>query len=327
MNLPAAPAIPSPWSDSVVPGEAGLPVTLRLPRGAHSLSYGAVWWAGALPGMLRRHRLQLQRAGRYVASFDPDVALREAFSTVFDLRHGPAGVNYPFLYAQSVNELLQARILSDLGVNRRHVHLLRHRTRLQGLDAAALATARQQLDCQLMRAVRVGPTEVLLLLETQISDQDQRCLAVVEDALMIGELQVAYAVQASEDDLLRRAASRLRRREPELNALAGDVQVRQLYIADDAGRRFGRLSGQRSPVHGSTTGARLLGRRRPHVQPMYLRNLVTRELAEWGVGQAELQICFTRKVGLGQTLRLLRRDGVFELLDERSRLVAFGNAG
>ena len=59
---------------------------------------------------------------------------------------------------------------------------------------------------------------------------------------------------------------------------------------------------------------------------MYLRNLVTRELAEWGVGQSELQLSFIRKSCLGQTLRLLRKDSAFELLDERGRLVAFGSA-
>lgn len=326
MNLPAASAIPSPRSDSVAPDDAGQVAVLRLPSAARALRYGARWWALAVPGLLRQHRLRPGRAGHYAARFEPDTALRDAFSTLFDLRNGPVGVNYPFMYAQGVNELLQARVLADLGVNLRHVHLLRHRTRLPAGGAQGLAVGGQQLDCQLMRAVRVGPTEVLLLLETRIRDDAGHHLALVEDALLVSALQVADAVQASEDDLLRRAASRLRRRGAELDGGANDVQVRQLYIATDAGRRFGRLSGQISPVHTSRLGARLLGRRHPHVQPMYLRNLVTRELAEWGVGQSELQLSFIRKSCLGQTLRLLRKDSAFELLDERGRLVAFGSA-
>jgi hypothetical protein len=47
--------------------------------------------------------------------------------------------------------------------------------------------------------------------------------------LLVSALQVADAVQASEDDLLRRAASRLRAAAPSSDGGANDVQaVRQL---------------------------------------------------------------------------------------------------
>lgn len=325
MNLPSAPTLASPWADSVPPGETPLQ-PLRLPQRADSLAHRAVWTLQALRLQLRAHRLLPGRAGRYGAAFSPEPALREAFAELFDLRHGPAGVDYPFLYAQGVQELLQQRVLADLGVQGRQVQQLRHRSRIVAA-AAELGQGRQQLECRLQRAVRVGPTEVLLLLETRVSDSAGRCLATLEDTLLVGALQVAYAVQAEEDDLLRRAIGRLRRRGPELAAEAADVHVRQLYIAPDAGRRFARVSGQHGPAHGPALAARLFAGRRAHVQPMYLRNLVARELAESGIEPAALQLTFVRRAGLGQTLRLLRRDTVFELVDERGRLVAFGKAG
>ncbi len=299
---------------------------LALPGTAAGLSYAWHWWAHTLPGLLQRHRLEPTRAGRYGAHFNPSAALRERYAELFDLRHGPGGVGYPFLYAQGVNTLLQTRVLADLGVNRRHVRHLRHAIQLHAGAEAYQGEAPQRLECRLQRVVRIGPTEVLALLQTRIVDSNERLLALVDDGFVVRELDVAYAVQAEEDDRLRRAVSRMRRRQPEIDAGAADVRMRQLYIAADAGHRFGRVSGERSPAHTHRLGARLWGHRRPHVQNQYLRNLVARELAEWGIDQASLQMTFTHMACLGQTLHLLLQDNRFELIDERNRLVAFGKA-
>lgn len=299
---------------------------LTLPGSAAGVPHALRWWAHTLPGLLQRHRLEPARAGHYGARFNPNAALRESYAELFDLRHGPGGVGYPFLYAQGVNTLLQTRVLADLGVNRRHVRHLRHSTQLHAGAEAYQGETCQQLDCRLQRVVRIGPTEVLALLQTRIVDSADRLLAQVDDGFVVRELDVAYAVQADEDDRLRRAVSRMRRRQAELDAGAADVRMRQLYIAADAGRRFGRISGERSPAHVHRLGARLWGQRRPHVQSQYLRNLVARELAEWGVDQASLQLTFNRLACLGQTLHLLLQDSRFELVDEHNRLVAFGKA-
>lgn len=66
--------------------------------------------------------------------------------------------------------------------------------------------------------------------------------------------------------------------------------------------------------------------RRPAVAPMYLRHLVTRELAEWGLDSSSLQMVFIGRAAAGQMLRLLMQGRSFELIDERGRLVAFGKA-
>jgi len=329
MHAPAASALPSPWADSVQAEPLAITRRLKVPSVEQGLAYTCRWWAATVPGLLRRHRLQPGRARRYETCFEPRPELGERFAALFDLPNGANGpeglVAYPFLYAQSVISLLQARVLSDLGVNRRHVHHLRHRTRLPDGVQPYLDAAQQRLQCRLLRAVRVSPTEALVLMETRISDAEDRTLALVEDGFVVRDLQVADAVQADEDDGLRRAVSRMRRRAPELSNTHPEVRMRTLFIAPDAGRRFGRVAGERGMAHVSRLGARLMGQRRPFVQSQYLRNLVARELAEWGLEQSNLLLTFTAKAQLGQTLRLLQQGSAFELVDERGRLVAFGS--
>lgn len=300
---------------------------LPLPSAERGLAYAWRWWTGALAGLTRRHQLVLGRSGRYGADFQRSAALDDAFASLFDLRRlEPEGTAYPFLHAQSVVDLLQVQVLADLGVNWRHVQHLRHRMRLTAGEAAYLATRKQRLECRLARAVRIAPTEVLAIIETRISDTDGLTVASVEDAFVLRGLQVAETVQAEEDDLLRRAIHRMRRHLPEIDARAADVRLRQLYLAPDASARFARVGGARAPETRSALGARLAGRRSAAVQEAYLRHLVSRELAEWGIEQPCLQIVYASRAKPGQTLSLLLQGRCFELVDARGRLVAWGKA-
>lgn len=279
-----------------------------------------------LPPWLGRRGLSPDQAGCYAAPFTASVSSRERYAALFDLREAASGTDYPFLLGQRETALLQARVLADLGLNRRRLRHVRHHTRWLSGAAAILADPPQRLECRLLRAVQVSSGEGLLLLVTRITSPSGQALAVVEDGFIADGLSSADVYRMQTDDLLRRAVSRDRRRTPEIEPGADDVRQRQLYIAPDAGRRFGRVSGERGRATALQPGLPWPGRRQAHVQPMYLHHLVARELAEWGVTHDSLQITFTGEVGLGHTVSLRLQGGQFELVDEQGRLVAYGKA-
>ena len=328
MNTATASVQDWSWHAAASVAQRAVPARqLALPSAEQGLAYACSWWAVMLPAWLQRHQLAPQAAGRYAARFAASPALRERYDELFDLRQDRAEAHYPVLQAHCVATLLQARVLADLGINRRHLTHLRHHTRLPLGAAVFAATTQQRLDCQLQRLVRVSPTDVLALLQTRICDDNDRTVALVEDAFVVQGLSPADALRAEDDDALRRAFSRARRQEPEIDAASSLVRRRQLFIAGDAGRRFARVSGDRRrlPLPLPRLSWPLLGRRRPVVQDLYLRNLVVRELTEWGVHQDNLQITFTARARPGQTLCLLLKEGQFELLGEDGRLAAYGS--
>lgn len=291
-NIPlhesAACAAATPRSEAAPPRPAAGVRWLQVP--GTGLRHQLHRCAALLPALLRRHRLQPDRAGHYATRLQARTPSADA----------------PCAAAQGVIGLLQARVLADLGINARHVRLLRHRSRLPGGHAAAASTAVHDVDCRLARAVRIGPTEVAVLLETHIADAGGHLLVQVEDAFVVRDLEVAYAVQADADDLLRRAVSRMRRREREIDACAAGVRQHHLFVAPGAGH--------------------WLRPRRLPAPPMRLRDLVSRELAACGARQSGLEIVFVGRARPGQTLRLLMQGDAYELVDERGRLVAYGKA-
>jgi hypothetical protein len=295
-------------------------------------SQGLRWrlqrWRSLLPALFRPHRLHAQRSGHYASRTQPSELQPGRFADLFGLRRGAQAIAPLFLDAQGVIDLLQARVFADLGVNARHLRLLRHRARVLAPAAALPSPGRQDIDCRASRVVRVGPTEVAVLLQTSIAAEGGTLLAQIEDTFVVRELPVAFAVQADEDDLLRRAVSRMRRHAREIDASADGVRQRQLLVTAADGGRFAALAGGplRLPRR-PRAGARWWQARAAALAPMYLRHRVARELAEWGLDLGNLQMTFIGRVAAGQTLQLLLQGLAFELLDARGRLLAFGKAG
>lgn len=283
-------------------------------------------WAATLPSGLRRHSLLPEEARSYRARFTPTQTMRERFARVFDLRQGAEAIDYPVLLSVSVLALLQDRVLADLGVDRRHVRDMRHHIRLPA-GAAALAKAElQELECQLLRVVRVSPSEAFVLLETRIRDADGLMLAVVEDGFLVSHLHSADTLRATEDDLLRQSIVRTRRRCAEIDSTAPGVRARQLYIADDARRLFRSVAGDSGRRLAADNGNPARSGWGAAMSGTYLRHLVARELAEWGMAAQSLMITFTGSVHQRQMVQLRVCQQDFEVVDAAGELVAFGKA-
>lgn len=326
LNTAAAPQPARSFSDPAVRPLAAMPATdpvQNQPAAELSLPSAGRRWAAMLPAWLQTHRLAPQAAVHHAATFTSSPRLRQRLVELFDLRQEARATPYPLLHAQGVVVLLQTRVLADLGVNRRHVRHFRHHTRLP-LGARALGdAARQRLDCQLLRVVRVSPSEVMALLQTRITDDEGQLLALLEDGYVVGELSPTDALRADDDDLLRRAVSRDRRREPVIDPADEGVLRRQLLMAGQTRRRLGRVSGMRGLFLEGPS--RWPGRPHPAVQALYVRNLVARELAEWGVEPTALQMTFCAPARMGQTLCLRLLGRAFELVGPDGQLMAFGN--
>lgn len=321
----AASTFAAPWPDTrLVQGEPLQPVA--LPSADAGLRYALSYWGARIASLSGPHRLRPRATTRYSAPFTLSTALRERWADLFDERRGPSGTVYPFLCAQSVMTLLHSRIFADLGVNVRHVVQLRQGVHLAA-DADRLSGVGDQVvDSALARVVRVGPADVLVIIASRICGGDGTHIADVEDSFLVRRLDRAFTAQAETDDTLRRTVSKLRRHVPEIDPLAADVRVRQLYLGPTITRRFGRVAGEREATPAPLPVLRLLHLRRPVVQRAYLRNLVVRELAEWGLDLRTMRIVYNAPARIGQTLRLMEMDGRFELFDEAGRLVAHGSA-
>ena len=297
---------------------------LRLPSTEQGLRYAVTYWSATVRSLFGEHRVRSAAVGRYATAFEMTDALRQRWHDLFDNGCGAVPVGCPLLYSQSVGTLLYTRLFADLSINLRHLLHLKHSVSHPLGAAAFLAAGRQLLACRLKRCVRAGPARVLVLLETQISDEQGRTVAVVEDGFLVRNVPVSDVAAAEPDRPLLRELTNLRRRNPRVDATAPGTRRAPLPIAPDLAQRFGRVSGDLNPLHTGGLCSRLFGVEPPSVQGLYLRNRVVRELSGWGLALDRFEISFTSPAPLGQTLQLRQQGADFEVVDSHGRLLAYG---
>lgn len=297
---------------------------LRLPSTEQGLRYAMTYWAATVRSLVGEHRVRTAEAGRYATAFEMTDALRQRWHALFTDSRGGVPVGCPLLYSQSVGTLLYTRLFADLGINLRHLLYLKHHVTHPLGAAAYVAAGRQMLACRVKRCVRAGPSRVLVLLETQLCDEQGRTVAMVEDGFLVRNVPLADVAAAEPDRSLLRELMDLRRRRASIDPAAGDTQRALLPIAPDLAQRFGRVSGDLNPVHTGGLCSRLLGTERASVQGLYLRNRVVRELAHWDLTPEHFEITFTSPAYVGQTLQLRQQGAAFEVVDGQERLVAYG---
>lgn len=301
---------------------------LRLPSVDQGLRYAGHYWTTTLRNLLREHRLHTGRVGRYAAPVHISERLLRRWQALFgtDGATTPA----PFIHCQSVGTLLYTRLFADLGFNFRHLLHLQHATSHVAGAAACAQARRQELVCSLQGAWCLDGGRALIAVHTDIrrpADEGSALLAVQDDRFVIRGVPASDLAVLGCDLQALVELQNLRERRPQLDPAAPGAAVVALPLAADLGRRYGQVSGDFNPVHTGSLLARLFGVRRPFLQGLGLRNAVVRELTALGLPLDHLQISFVSPAYLGRTLRLVVLGARFELVDEKGRMVACGQAG
>ncbi len=235
----------------------------------------------------------------------------------------------PYLYNQSVGTLLYTRIFRDLGLNFRHLLHVQHQTTHYLSVRDWVAADEQELHASMRGAWRIGDDKALIATRIAIHrprDDGGSLLGTVNDRFMIRHVPAADLATLTNGRAMVRSIASLRRKDPMLDATLPGTRIASIPLPADLGRRFGRVSGDRNPVHTTAFAARLFGMKRPFLQGLGLRNALVRELVLAGYPLTRFQMSFTRPAYLGQTLQLVMQEREFEVVDATRHVVAFGSA-
>lgn len=305
---------------------AEAPLPLSLPSVDQPLRYAWNCTVSALAGLWGAHRLRPKAARSYSARVRIGARQARRWQALFDVP-ARATALVPLQRHSSVGKLLQAHLLTELGLQRRHLVHLRHRT-THHAPVALCAKARDlRLDCSAPRILRLGEDRALVQLHTRVLAADGQLLSVLDDDFVVKALPLSDLQTLPSDPALLRDLLGLRRRLPQLCASDERAQVSKMQVPLNMGWRYGAVAGELRPSRTCPVAAWLLGLQRPCLQDGALRNLVVRHLAEMGRPLEQLSLTFASRAHLGQRLLLVACDAAFEVHDAQGRLVAFGNSG
>lgn len=112
-----------------------------------------------------------------------------------------------------------------------------------------------------------------------------------------------------------------------LSLLLEDEQCsrHEITIPKGLGTQYGKLSGDKNPVHTNPMMARFMGAEGAFIQGLCTINMLLAKLVVLGYENIEkLNITFCRKIYEEQTIYLLTHQGYYELVDRYNNLLAFG---
>lgn len=303
------------------------PVTLALPSVENTWRYAAHYWRGTIRNLLIKHRLQSVDVPCYATDFHLSPALQERWQTFFgDTQPSvESSSETPYLFSQSVGTLLYTKIFSDLKFNFRHLLHVKHRTEHPAGASAYVRARRQRVACSLIRVLPMPRNRVLVTLEARITNADQQLIGRVEDSFLIRNIKPEDAAKippmASDRDELVGLRRRMAKLKPDTDSHSND----DIQIGSSMASGFGNVSGDMNPVHTSMLGARLFGFKKPFLQGLCVRNLVTHWLTNKGVPVDRIEMTFTNPAYVQQCVSLREHNGHYEVVSEKGRLIAFGH--
>jgi acyl-CoA oxidase len=239
------------------------------------------------------------------------------------------GPRVPFTYHVTAWTVLLMQLTEDLGVNLRNLSHGRTSLTLHPSGRYLEPDTTYRLQVRTTDVTPLGKGRIRLVVETHVTAADgTRLVSSVDnftvanvDHATVEQLRAGHRPRKSPVDAVEPSAAA-----PRLDVLHADVEEHGLALADDLGLSYGRLSGNLSPAHTSTAGARLLGHDRPFVQHLCLVNLVLRHLtAASGVAPTRLDVSFLAPVHPGTTVQLRFDATRFELVDEDEQLLVAGD--
>lgn len=307
------------------------PATIALPAQdlSRMRSYQSRYYASAARNLVKRHRLLVDRAfPRYRTTFRVTAQDHAGWHELFGVE-GDAGRATPFTFHTSSGTLLLMRIVQDVGVNFRHLLHLRSEIALHPGGRRIEPDVEHVLEATLADVVALAEDRVALVVETRVHAPDDELLELHREVFVILEIDpdAVHALRESGAYGTTRleGIEDLTSREPSLDGGASAVTV---DIAHDMGLRYGKVSGDLNVVHTTKVAAKMFGHPRPFVQGLCTANNVLLALTRaHDTAVQHLEISFARRIFVGSQIEIRFADGVFEVLEERGKLAAFGSYG
>ncbi len=298
------------------PGLAASPAAARtrllsVPSPRQRGRYALHYWPATLRSLLAPHRMDPAAAPwTYAAPFHPQPDQHARWCDTFGL-DAAAAEGAPFLFSQATGTLLYMRLFTDLGLNFRHLLHLRHRATHRPAPAAHQMGG-QTVSARIAAVHALGARKAVVQVACTVSSDDGLVLLNVQDDFIVrgyrpGQLATLPRHPAPPFEALNKPT-------PRWTAGLAPWHA-QVAVAEDLGRRYGRLSGDANPVHTTPWAARLFGHPQPFLQGLATRSLIVGHLAQAGLRITRLDLHLCRPVPCGSTVGLSHDGQRFELSD------------
>jgi hypothetical protein len=275
-------------------------------------------------GLARAQRINWpDRPHTWEGTFEITPQMREEWMRLFGATRPLREI--PFSYHSPLSVRMGHEVLRVLGVNFKNILYVRTELEIARADVPALAVGETYR--LVVTPERISPcrkNRAILTLSAAVLDARGERLMTVRDSMLLKN------VSPRDMETIARAGSPpvpAPSEVPEPLRLARDeCRLFPLHFPEDAGRRYGELSGDTNFLHTNPYVLKLFGYDRMFAHGMCTANHVVKSLCgDAGIPLRAFAIEFRRPVFLGQTVELRASEDRFEVCDADDAVLARGS--
>ncbi len=279
----------------------------------------------AIRGMSRRQRLSLPAKplsfkGRFQLSKKEKLAWFKLFGVNDTKMHIPFTSFWPV----AINQVMSA--INNLRINHRNVFHL-HQKFIFDNTLQIDNFEKMEFKTNIQDIVIYQKSRAIVILTGTLKNMHGEGVVHCSGEMLIKNLKESDANKLLHSAMYNHSdvshLGGLRDRKTQL--IGASIQKASIYIPENFGIAFGRVSGDRNPVHTSSRVAKLFGFPKAFIQGMATLNFLLKFFTcDCNKQIKQIEITFCNPIFVGQEIHINFNDKDYEIVDSKGKLTAFG---
>jgi hypothetical protein len=289
------------------------------------LVHASKFYYKAVRGMSRKQNLRLPSK---LLSFNGRFKLGKkdklAWFKLFQVADRKLQIPFTYFWPVAINQVMSA--INNLKVNHRNIFHLSQKFIFNNLDQID-GFQKMELNTHIEDVVLYKEKRAIVILTAVLSNMQGEVVVNCEGAMLVKNLREADAVKLLHSTTYNHTdishLGGLRDRTPKLSVSSGNKG--SIYVPENFGVAFGKVSGDRNPVHTNSRIAMLFGYPKAFIQGMATLNFLLKLFVDDRKKQIrQIDITFCNPIFVGQEIQVNFTDKEYEVIDSRGKLTAFG---
>jgi|GEM_PF-6514967 len=279
----------------------------------------------AIRGMSRKQQLRLPaKPLSFKGRFQLNKKEKSAWLKLFGVSDIKVHVPFTYFWPLAINQVMSA--INNLKINHRNVFHLHQKftfdntVQLDNFEKMEFKTNIQDI-------VVYQKSRAIVMLTGTLKNMQGEGVVHCSGEMLIKNLKESDANKLLHSSMYNHSDvshfGGLRDRQAKL--MGASIQKGSIHIPENFGIAFGKVSGDRNPVHTSSSVAKLFGYPKAFIQGMATLNFLLKFFTcDCNKQIKQIEITFCNPIYVGQEIQINFNDKQYEVIDIRGKLTAFG---
>src|SRR5579863_1565829 len=278
----------------------------------------------AVRGLTRRQRLHLPaKPLNFKGRFQLSRKEKRAWGKLFGVSDAKLHIPFTYFWPVAIDQVMSA--INNLKINHRNVYHL-HQKFTFDKTVQMDNFEKMELHTHIQDIAIYQKTRAIIMLTGVLKNMQGEGIVHCSGEMLVKNLRQSDANKLLQSSIYNHSdvnhLGGLRDRKAKL--IGASIQKGSIYVPENFGVTFGKVSGDRNPVHTNSRIAMLFGFPKAFIQGMATLNFLLKFFTcDYNKSIKQIDITFCNPIFVGQEIQINFNDREYEVIDSKGKLTAF----